>query len=85
MPKLIITHRVDDVAKWKAFDAERQANMSAFAVDIESYTPQDGGDRVAVAMTVHDPEGLKRFMASETCDAIMRRHGVVKPVAVYAS
>jgi hypothetical protein len=85
MPKIVITHRVEDVAKWKAFDGERETNMSAFAADIQSYVLAEGGDQVAVTMDVRDPEGLSRFMASETCDAIMRRHGVVRPVTVYSS
>jgi hypothetical protein len=82
MPKLVITHRVEDVAKWKAFDAERETNMSAFACDIQSYASADGGDQVAVSLDVNDPEGLSRFMASQTSDAILRRHGVIRPVSV---
>ena len=85
MPKLVITHRVEDVAKWRTFDAERATNMSAFAGDIQSYALKEGGDQVAVTMDVHDPEGLARFMASDTCDAIMRRHGVIRPVSVYSN
>jgi hypothetical protein len=85
MPKLVITHRVEDVAKWKAFDAERETNLSTFAEDIRSYAPTDGGDQVAVSMDVHDPDGLSRFMESETCASIMRRHGVVRPVSVFSN
>lgn len=85
MPRLVITHRVEDVAKWKAFDGEREVNMGGFASEIRSYVAGDGGDGVALTMNVSDMEGLKTFLASETCDAIMRRHGVVKPVTMYAT
>jgi hypothetical protein len=83
MPKLVITHRVEDIAKWKSFDGERQTNMSAFASDIRSYASADGEKTVAVTMDVSDMEGLQTFLRSETCDSIMRRHGVIRPVATY--
>lgn len=85
MPKLVITHRVEDVTKWKEFDGERETNMSAFATQIHAHVASDGSDNVAVTMDVSNMEGLKSFMASETCDAIMRRHGVIKPVTIYAN
>ena len=34
MPRLVITHRVEDVAKWRTFDGERETNMSSFASDM---------------------------------------------------
>ncbi len=84
MSKLVITHKVEDVAKWKSFDTERSTNMAAFASDISSYVDTNGGNSIAVSMTVTDLDGLKNFMQSETCDAIMRKHGVIKPVTVLA-
>jgi hypothetical protein len=85
MPKLVITHRVDDPQKWLEFANEREANLGAFATDIQSYSIAGGGDQVAVTMDVHDPAGLTEFMASETSEAIKRRHGVVNPVTIYSS
>jgi hypothetical protein len=82
MPKVIATHTVENVTKWKSFDDERKTNLGAFGRDIESYVDPDGGNGVAVSMTVTDPEGLKAFLQSETCDAIMRKHGVIKPVSM---
>ncbi len=82
MPKIIVTHKVENVAKWKSFDEERSKNMAAFASDIASFVDTNGGNSIAVSMTVTDPEGLHAFMQSETCDAIMRKHGVIKPVTV---
>ncbi len=82
MSKIIVTHKVEDVAKWKSFDEERSTNMAAFASDVASYIDANGSNSIAVSMTVTDPEGLHAFMQSETCDAIMRKHGVIKPVTV---
>ncbi len=85
MLRLVFTHRVEDVAKWKAFDRERETNMSAFASEIRSYASEGGSNEVAVTMKVADMEGLQTFLRSETCDAIMRRHGVIKPVTMYSN
>ncbi len=85
MPKLVITHRVEDFAKWKTFDGERETNMSAFASDIHSYASAEGNNEVALTMNVADMDGLQTFLRSETCDAIMRRHGVIKPVTLYSN
>jgi hypothetical protein len=83
MTKLVITHKVNNVAAWKSYDAEREHNMGAFAADIRSYTTPDNGDEVAVTMTVHDMAGLQAFLQSEACDEIMQRHGVIKPVTLF--
>ncbi len=83
MTKLVITHKVTDVAAWKNHDAERERNIGAFAADIRSYTTPDNGNEVAVTMTVHDMAGLQAFLQSEACDEIMRRHGVIKPVTLF--
>ena len=80
MSKIIVSHTVEDVAKWKSFDEERRKNIGAFGSDIQSYSDPNGSNSVAVTMTVTDPEGLQAFIKSETCDAIMKRHGVIKPV-----
>jgi len=82
MARIIVTHKVEDVARWKAFDDERSSNLGAFGTGIESYTDADGGNTVGVGMTVTDRDGLETFMQSETCEAIMRRHGVIKPIMV---
>jgi hypothetical protein len=84
MPRIVITHAVEDVARWREFDGERATNMSAFGTEIRSYVGANGNNRVAVSMNVTDPEGLQVFLQSETCDAIMRKHGVIKPVNMFA-
>ncbi len=83
MSRIVVTHKVEDVVKWKSFDEERRVNMGAFGTDIQSFVDMGGGSSVALSMTVTDPDGLQAFIQSEMCDAIMRRHGVIKPVTVH--
>lgn len=80
MTKIVATHKVVNVEKWKALESERRENLGAFADDIAGYVDPNGGDSVAVTMTVHDPEGLQAFLQSDACTAIMARHGVIQPV-----
>ena len=80
MARIVLIHRVEDVKKWKSFDAECMENLGAFASEVRSYFDPKGGESVAVAMNVTDPEGLQAFMQSDACAAIMQRHGVVQPV-----
>ena len=82
MTKIVATHRVTDIKRWQSFESERRENMGAFVSEIASYVGPNGGDTVAVAMTVHDPEGLQAFLQSDACAAIMKRHGVIQPVTI---
>ena len=82
MSKIIVTHAVADAARWTSFESERRENLGAFASEITSYRDPKGGNTVAVAMTVHDAEGLQAFLQSDACLAIMKRHGIVQPVTV---
>jgi hypothetical protein len=80
MTKVVAIHKVTDIQRWKSLESERRENIGAFASDIAGYVDPQGGDTVAVAMTVHDPEGLQAFLQSDACAALMKRHGVIQPV-----
>lgn len=80
MSEIVLTHRVEDVAKWKSFDDERSANLGAFATNIKSHVDVDGGDLVALTMTITDRDGMRAYMKSDACGAIMKQHGVIQPV-----
>ena len=82
MTKIVAIHKVTNVKRWQSMEAERRENLGAFAGEISSYVDPDGGDTVALAMTVHDPDGFQAFMQSDACAAIMKRHGVIQPVTV---
>ncbi len=83
MPKIVVAYKVEVVAKWKSFDEECWVNMTAFGSDIETFVDTSGGNAVALSMTVSDPAGLQAFIQSEACEAIMRRHGGIKPVTLH--
>lgn len=80
MSEIVLTHRVEDVAKWKGFDDERSANLGAFAKNIKSHIDVNGGDLVALTMTITDRDGMSAYMKSDACGAIMKQHGVIEPV-----
>lgn len=82
MSKLVITHAVEDVARWKTFDQERIDVLGKFATDIESHVDLAGGNMVAVSMNVHDPDGLSAMLASGSDEELHRRHGVLKPLTI---
>jgi hypothetical protein len=82
MSKIVVTHKVEDVSIWKAFEAERIENLGAFGTDVQSYVDSNGGADVAVALTVTDADGLQAFMHSDACRALMDKHGVVQPVTM---
>jgi hypothetical protein len=85
MTKVVATHKVVNVEKWKALESERREHMGPFADDIAGYVDPNGGDTVAVSMTVHDPEGLQAFLQSATCAALLEQHGVIQPVTFLTS
>jgi len=82
MSEIVLTHRVEDVAKWKSFDAERSQNLGAFARNIKSHVSVDGGDLVALTMTVTDRDAMCACMKSDACGAVMKQHGVIAPVSM---
>ena len=77
MPKVHITHKVKDVAAWKAFDGERDEIIGALASDIVSYTDPEGGDTVGLTMNVPDMDALGAFMESPEAAVGMQKHGVL--------
>lgn len=82
MSKIIITHAVEDVAKWKSFDDERNEGLSNVATDIRSHIDVDGGTTVAVSMNVTDRDGLCAIIKNAGNSEAMRRHGVVLPLTI---
>lgn len=82
MSKIIITHAVEDVAKWKSFDEERAEGLSSVAKNISSHVDVNGGKMVAVSMDVTDKDGLCAIVKNADNSEAMRRHGVVLPLTI---
>jgi hypothetical protein len=81
MPRVIITHAIQDVDRWLAGKAERAAAMPG-ATDLVA---MDGSKQAAVAFDVEDLDALREFMASMPPElaAQAESHGVILPMTVY--
>ena len=85
MPKIVITHKVVDIARWLKGKAERAAVVGAYATQVTDYVAMDGSNTIAVTADVHDMAGAQAMMASPSPEdaAAMERHGVIPPLTVY--
>ena len=86
MAKVVVTHNVMDIAKWLQFKSERaDAIGSLGGSNVVDYVAQDGSNTVAVATEVDDVAGLMAALSSPPPEvgAVMERHGVVPPLAIY--
>ena len=86
MTKVVITHDVVDVDNWLKLNAERAAAIGALGgSNVVDHVAQDGSNTVAVAAEVDDVAGLTAALSSPPPEvaAIMERHGVIPPLAIY--
>lgn len=86
MPKVVITHNVADVDTWLQFKSERADAITALGgQNVVDHVAQDGSNTVAIAAEVEDVAGLMATLASPPPEigAIMERHGVMPPLAIY--
>ena len=79
MTRLVVTHAVKNVDQWLAYRAKTVAAFTPYATDIFFYTLPEGGNNVAIAMNVHDMEGM--WAATETPEhkAMTEAAGVIHP------
>jgi hypothetical protein len=86
MPKMVITHKVEDVEKWLKGKAERVAAFAHLGgTNVVDHVSTDGSNTVAVTADVSDPAAMAATLASppkELSDA-MADHGVVPPVTLH--
>ena len=84
MPRVIITHAVQDVDRWLAGKAERHAVMPGIknATDLVA---MDGSNHAAVAFDIDDLDALKAVLSSIPPEmaAQAESHGVIMPMTVY--
>jgi hypothetical protein len=83
MPKLVITHEVDDVAHWLA-SPKREEVFAGVAANITTFVLPNEANRVAVSMDVADMGAFEKVIASEAGAAAMK-YDSVRPqtLAVY--
>ena len=83
MPRIVITHAVQDADCWLEGKAERAAALPG-ATDVTDLVAMDGSNHAAVVFDI-DPDTLKAVMSSLPPElaAQAESHGVIMPMTVY--
>jgi hypothetical protein len=86
VPRVVITHAVEDVDRWLQGKAVRAAAIqSGTGGNVTDYVAADGSKNVAITADVSDPATLQAMLASPPPEvlAAMQEHGVVQPISAY--
>jgi hypothetical protein len=86
MPKVVITHAVQDLNRWLLGKAERAAAIeSGTGSNVTDYVAQDGSNNIAVSAEVADLDAMKSMLAAPPVEVVagMEAHGVIQPLNVY--
>ena len=86
MPKVVITHAVQDIDRWLQGKEERAAAIeSATGSNVTDYVAQDGSKNIAIVADVADVDAMKTMLAAPPAEVVakMEAHGVVQPLTVY--
>ena len=86
MPKVVITHAVQDIDRWLQGKAERAAAVeSGTGSNVIDYDAQDGSKNIAITADVVDVEALRSMLSSPPAEVVarMEAHGVVQPITLY--
>ena len=75
MPKLVVTHEVDDVVHWLA-STKRAEVFAGMATNMRTYSLPGDSSRVALTMEVADMDALEAMFKSEQGAAAMKHDGV---------
>lgn len=84
MPRIIITHAVQDVDRWLGGKTERAAALPG-ATEITDLVALDGSRHAAVTFDIDDLDALKALLSSLPPEvaAQAESHGVIMPMTVY--
>jgi len=86
MPKVVITHAVEDIERWLQGKEGRAAAIeSGTGSNVTDFVAADGSKNIAVTADVADIAAIKSMMASPSPEvlAAMQKHGVVQPITAY--
>ena len=87
MPRVVITHAVEEVDRWLKGKAERAAAIesSGSGSNVTDHVAADGSNNVAVTADASDVDAIKTMAAAPPADVLvkMEAHGVVPPLTVY--
>jgi hypothetical protein len=84
MPRIVITHAVQDVDRWLGGKAERAAALPG-ATNVTDLLALDGSKQAGVAFDFADLEALKNVLSSLPPElaAQAESHGVIAPMTAY--
>jgi hypothetical protein len=86
MPRVIVTHAVEDVQRWLKGKADRAAAIeSGSGSNVTDYVAQDGTNNIAISAEVSDLAAMGAMLSSPSAEtaALMQEHGVVPPLTIY--
>ena len=84
MPRVVITHAVQDVGRWLGGKTERVETLPA-ATGFTDLVAMDGSNLAAIAFDIDDLEALEAMLSSLPPEiaAQAESHGVIMPMTVY--
>jgi hypothetical protein len=88
MPKVVITHKVADVEKWRSFKSERAAAIGNLGgTNVVDHVEVHGGDGVAITCEIDDVDAALAAVESPPPElaAAMEKHGVVPPLTIFVA
>lgn len=85
MPKVVPTHRIEDVERGLTGKEERGGLLGSAGSNVPGYVAMDGSNNIAVTVDVHDMDAALVMLTSPPAEtlAAMQRHGVIPPVTAY--
>ena len=86
MPRVVVTHAVEDMQRWLNGKADRAAAIeSGSGSNVTDYVAQDGSSNIAISAEVSDLAAMGAMLSSPSAEtaALMQEHGVVPPLTVY--
>lgn len=86
MPRVVVTHAVEDVQRWLNGKAARaEAIESGSGSNVTDFVAQDGSKNIAITADVGDLAEMGAMLASPSPEvaAAMQEHGVIPPITVY--
>ena len=86
MPRVVITHAVEEIDRWLAGRAERAAAIeSGTGSNVTDYVAADGSNTIAITADVADVAAIEAMLASPPPEMLelMQAHGVVPPITAY--
>jgi hypothetical protein len=82
MPKVLVTHEVDDVAHWLA-SGKRAEVFGTVVSDIRTFVDPESPNRVGLSMDVPDMDAFQAVMGSPSGAGAMKYDGVRPETLVF--